>query len=119
AQLSSKRKVTILDFKGKTLRLQIRQNSCQFFMVKVGELETELVEINANNAKLQCSYNELVEYKLILQKFLWMIDATLAVQNLKKNQYDEKRLPMITFGYSICSSMVLLQEVVSKQTWCM
>ena len=63
-------------------RLQIRQNSCQFFMVvhvltilsfialqvKVGELETELVEINANNAKLQCSYNELVEYKLILQK---------------------------------------------------
>ncbi|TYK00078.1 RNA polymerase II transcriptional coactivator KELP [Cucumis melo var. makuwa] len=53
--LSSKRKVTIQDFKGKTL-------------VKVGELETELVEINANNAKLQCSYNELVEYKLILQK---------------------------------------------------
>ncbi|KAA0050348.1 V-type proton ATPase subunit a3 [Cucumis melo var. makuwa] len=36
--------------------------------VKVGELETELVELNANNAKLQCSHNELVEYKLILQK---------------------------------------------------
>uniref|UniRef100_A0A9I9EGG3 Uncharacterized protein n=1 Tax=Cucumis melo TaxID=3656 RepID=A0A9I9EGG3_CUCME len=87
--LSSKRKVTIQDFKGKTL------------------LETELVEINANNAKLQCSYNELVEYKLIQQK---MIDASLVVQDLKRNQYDAKRLPMITFGYSLCSSMVLLQE---------
>uniref|UniRef100_A0A9I9EIK0 Uncharacterized protein n=1 Tax=Cucumis melo TaxID=3656 RepID=A0A9I9EIK0_CUCME len=85
--------------------------------VKVGELETELVELNANNAKLQCSHNELVEYKLILQKFLWMIDATLVVQDLKRNQYDAKRLPMITFGYSICSSMVLLQKVVSKQKW--
>ncbi|TYK11168.1 RNA polymerase II transcriptional coactivator KELP [Cucumis melo var. makuwa] len=51
--LSSKRKVTIQDFKGKTL-------------VKVGELEAELVEINANSENLQCSYNELVEYKLIL-----------------------------------------------------
>uniref|UniRef100_A0A9I9E869 Uncharacterized protein n=1 Tax=Cucumis melo TaxID=3656 RepID=A0A9I9E869_CUCME len=55
--------------------------------VKVGELEAELF-----------SYNELVEYKLILQK------------DFKRNQYDAKRLPMITFGYSICSSMVLLQE---------
>uniref|UniRef100_M4D5X1 V-type proton ATPase subunit a n=1 Tax=Brassica campestris TaxID=3711 RepID=M4D5X1_BRACM len=36
--------------------------------VKLGELEAELVEINANNDKLQRSYNELMEYKLVLEK---------------------------------------------------
>nr|VDD58488.1 unnamed protein product [Brassica oleracea] len=36
--------------------------------IKLGELEAELVEINANNDKLQRSYNELVEYKLVLEK---------------------------------------------------
>lgn len=40
------------------------------FQVKLGELEAELVEINANNDKLQRSYNELVEYKLVLEKVL-------------------------------------------------
>lgn len=36
--------------------------------VKLGDLEAELIEINANNDKLQRSFNELVEYKLVLQK---------------------------------------------------
>ncbi|XP_052194198.1 V-type proton ATPase subunit a3 [Diospyros lotus] len=36
--------------------------------VKLGELEAELIEINANGDKLQRSYSELVEYKLVLQK---------------------------------------------------
>ncbi|CAI9103744.1 OLC1v1002283C2 [Oldenlandia corymbosa var. corymbosa] len=36
--------------------------------IKLGELEAELVEINANSDKLLRSYNELVEYKLVLQK---------------------------------------------------
>ncbi|KAB5561364.1 hypothetical protein DKX38_006321 [Salix brachista] len=36
--------------------------------VKLGELEAELVEMNTNNEKLQHSYNELVEYKLLLNK---------------------------------------------------
>ncbi|KAK9077339.1 hypothetical protein SSX86_005676 [Deinandra increscens subsp. villosa] len=36
--------------------------------VKLGDLEAELTEINGNNEKLQRSYNELVEYKLVLQK---------------------------------------------------
>lgn len=38
--------------------------------VKLGELEAELIEINANNDKLQRSYNELIEYKLVLEKVL-------------------------------------------------
>ncbi|KAK9942683.1 hypothetical protein M0R45_008336 [Rubus argutus] len=36
--------------------------------VKLGELEAELIEINANGEKLQRSYNELIEYKFVLQK---------------------------------------------------
>ncbi|GKA26759.1 V-type proton ATPase subunit A3 [Tanacetum coccineum] len=36
--------------------------------VKFGDLEAEVIEINANSEKLQRGYNELVEYKLVLQK---------------------------------------------------
>lgn len=36
--------------------------------VKLGELEAELVEMNANGEKLQRAYSELLEYKLVLQK---------------------------------------------------
>lgn len=36
--------------------------------VKLEELETESVELNANNENLQRSYNELLEYKLVLRK---------------------------------------------------
>ncbi|EXB63575.1 Vacuolar proton translocating ATPase 100 kDa subunit [Morus notabilis] len=36
--------------------------------VKLGELEAELIEMNANGEKLQRAYNELGEYKLVLQK---------------------------------------------------
>nr|GEW93131.1 V-type proton ATPase subunit a3 [Tanacetum cinerariifolium] len=36
--------------------------------VTLGDLEAELTEINANSDKLQRGYNELVEYKLVLQK---------------------------------------------------
>ncbi|KAF6160529.1 hypothetical protein GIB67_019469 [Kingdonia uniflora] len=35
---------------------------------KLGELEAELIEVNGNNEKLQRTYNELLEYKLVLQK---------------------------------------------------
>lgn len=40
--------------------------------MKLGELEAELIEINSNNEKLERSYNELVEYKLVLQK-VWLV----------------------------------------------
>ncbi|KAJ4847030.1 V-type proton ATPase subunit a3 [Turnera subulata] len=35
---------------------------------KLGEMEAELTEINSNNEKLQRSYNELMEYKIVLEK---------------------------------------------------
>lgn len=34
--------------------------------------------MNANNEKLQRSYNELLEYKLVLQKVMSPIDPTVA-----------------------------------------
>nr|CAD1843569.1 unnamed protein product [Ananas comosus var. bracteatus] len=36
--------------------------------IKLGDLEAELIEVNANNEKLQRTYNELLEYMLVLQK---------------------------------------------------
>ncbi|XP_021738681.1 V-type proton ATPase subunit a3-like [Chenopodium quinoa] len=51
--------------------------------VKLGELEAELIEMNANNGKLQRTYNELVEYKLVLQKadeFFHSAQRTAAAQ---------------------------------------
>jgi V-type H+-transporting ATPase subunit a len=36
--------------------------------IKLGEIEAELMEVNANNGKLQRTYNELVEYNFLLQK---------------------------------------------------
>ncbi|XP_044509141.1 V-type proton ATPase subunit a2-like [Mangifera indica] len=43
-------------------------NNIDDLEVKLGELEAELVEINANGEKLQRSYSELAEYKLVLHK---------------------------------------------------
>ena len=40
------------------------------FQVKLGELEAELSETIVVNEKLQRSYNELVEYKLLLDKVI-------------------------------------------------
>ncbi|XP_030950661.1 V-type proton ATPase subunit a3-like isoform X2 [Quercus lobata] len=51
--------------------------------VKLGELEAELLEMNGNNENLQRSYNELVEYKLVLQKageFFYSAQGSAAAQ---------------------------------------
>ena len=45
--------------------------------VQFGEYEAELQEINENSEKLQRTYNEFLEFKLVLQKvgFLLSISA--------------------------------------------
>lgn len=51
--------------------------------VKLGELEAELVEINANGEKLQRAYSELAEYKLVLHKageFFYSIRSSATAQ---------------------------------------
>lgn len=45
--------------------------------MKLGELEAELTEMNANTEKLQRAYNELLEYKLVLQKVIIQTDIII------------------------------------------
>ncbi|KAK4835598.1 hypothetical protein QYF36_011808 [Acer negundo] len=58
--------------------------------VKLGELEAELVEMNANGEKLQRNYSELVEYKLVLQKagefFSSVLNSATAQQREMESQ---------------------------------
>lgn len=52
--------------------------------VKLGELEEELIEVNANSDKLQRSHNELLEYKIVLHKageFFHSAQSIAAAQN--------------------------------------
>ncbi|KAL0365563.1 UNVERIFIED_CONTAM: V-type proton ATPase subunit a3 [Sesamum angustifolium] len=55
--------------------------------VKLGDLEAELVEINANGEKLQRSYNELAEYKLVLQKAGEFFNAALSSAEAHHREY--------------------------------
>lgn len=43
--------------------------------ITLGEMETELIEVNANSEKLQRTYNELLEYDLVLQKAAEFFDT--------------------------------------------
>ncbi|KAH6780089.1 vacuolar proton ATPase A3 [Perilla frutescens var. hirtella] len=55
--------------------------------VKLGDLEAELVEINANGEKLQRSYNELAEYKLVLQKAGEFFHSALSSAEAHQREY--------------------------------
>ncbi|KAG8368196.1 hypothetical protein BUALT_Bualt15G0020100 [Buddleja alternifolia] len=55
--------------------------------VKLGDLEAELVEINANGDKLQRSYNELAEYKLVLQKGGEFFHSALSIAAAHQREY--------------------------------
>lgn len=48
----------------------------------LGELEAELLEMNANSEKLQHTYNELIEFKLVLLKVSSFSTAMLILVNL-------------------------------------
>ncbi|EXC04207.1 Vacuolar proton translocating ATPase 100 kDa subunit [Morus notabilis] len=77
--------------------------------VKLGELEAELLEINANNEKLQRTYNELLEYKLVLRKagefFCSAQNSAAAQQREFEVQHSGER--------SIDSPLLLEQEMVT------
>ncbi|GER42280.1 v-type proton ATPase 116 kDa subunit a isoform [Striga asiatica] len=61
--------------------------------VKLGDLEAELVEINANGEKLQRSYNELAEYKLAGEFFQSALSSAEANQReYSSNQSGEDSL---------------------------
>ncbi|GLU04522.1 hypothetical protein SLE2022_216620 [Rubroshorea leprosula] len=77
--------------------------------VKLGELESELVEMNANHEKLQQSYCKLIAYKLVLQKASEIFDSAqssaAAQQKATDAQYSDEG--------SIDSPLLLEQEMVT------
>ncbi|KAG8632384.1 V-type proton ATPase subunit a2 [Manihot esculenta] len=77
--------------------------------VKLGELEAELIEINSNNEKLERSYNELVEYKLVLQKageLFYSAQRSAAVQQREHDVHNNGERP-------IDSPLLLEQEMMT------
>ncbi|KAF8410527.1 hypothetical protein HHK36_003058 [Tetracentron sinense] len=77
--------------------------------VKLGELEAELIEMNANNEKLQRAYSELLEYKLVLQK---AGEFFYSAQNSAAAQQREIEARQIGEG-SINSPLLLEQEMLT------
>ncbi|KAK6938896.1 V-type ATPase, V0 complex, 116kDa subunit family [Dillenia turbinata] len=75
--------------------------------VKLGELEAELIEMNANNEKLQRAYNELLEYKLVLEK---ASEFFYKAQSRATDQQREFEAQNIGEG-SIDSPLLLEQEI--------
>ncbi|KAL3614031.1 V-type proton ATPase subunit a3 [Castilleja foliolosa] len=60
--------------------------------VKLGDLESELVEINANGDKLQRSYNELAEYKLVIQKAGEFFHSALSIAEAQQREYTSSQI---------------------------
>ncbi|KAL4559400.1 hypothetical protein LXL04_031538 [Taraxacum kok-saghyz] len=80
---------------------------------KLGELEAELVEMNANTEKLQCAYNELLEYKLVLQKAGEFFHHAQSNATSQQREYGDRLLEG-----SMDSPLLLEQEMttdISKQ----
>ncbi|KAK2392596.1 V-type proton ATPase subunit a3 [Trifolium repens] len=77
--------------------------------IRLAELEAELLEINANNEKLQHTYNELVEYKLVLEKVGEFFSS--AQNNAVARQRELEVQP--TIETSIDSPLLMEQEATT------
>ncbi|MED6221441.1 V-type proton ATPase subunit a3 [Stylosanthes scabra] len=77
--------------------------------VKLRELESDLLENKANNEKLQHTYNELVEYKLVLEK---VGEYFSSARNSAVAQQKEHEVQTTVHG-SIDSPLLLEQDTTS------
>ncbi|KAL0351812.1 UNVERIFIED_CONTAM: V-type proton ATPase subunit a2 [Sesamum calycinum] len=77
--------------------------------VKLGEYEAELLEMNANTEKLQRSYNELLEYKLVLQK------ARQVFYSAEHNAIAQHREVEQALGEGSIDSPLLLEQEMSTE----
>ncbi|KAF2322847.1 hypothetical protein GH714_031347 [Hevea brasiliensis] len=64
--------------------------------LKLGELEAELVEMNANNDKLQRTYNELIEYKLVLLKAGEFFSSALSSATAQQREMESRQVGIST-----------------------
>nr|GEV49764.1 V-type proton ATPase subunit a2-like [Tanacetum cinerariifolium] len=79
--------------------------------VKLGELEAELVEMNANSEKLQRAYNELLEYKLVLKKAGEFFNSAQRNATAQQREQEHSRVER-----SIDSPLLLEQEMTSDSS---
>ncbi|KAG9441792.1 hypothetical protein H6P81_017646 [Aristolochia fimbriata] len=79
--------------------------------IKLGELEAELVEINANSEKLQRTYNELMEYKLVLQKAGEFFHSAQSSATAQQRDLEARQV-----GEGSIDSPLLEQEMFTDQS---
>ncbi|TXG64613.1 hypothetical protein EZV62_011607 [Acer yangbiense] len=79
--------------------------------VKLGELEAELVEMNANGEKLQRNYSELVEYKLVLQKAGEFFSSVLSSATAQQREMESQQT-----GEESIETPLLEQEKFTDQS---
>ncbi|WCJ40923.1 V-type proton ATPase 116 kDa subunit a 1 [Euphorbia peplus] len=60
--------------------------------LKLGELEAELVEMNANDDKLQRTYNELRECKLVLEKVGGFFSTALSSATAQRREIESRQV---------------------------
>ncbi|XP_042508685.1 V-type proton ATPase subunit a2 [Macadamia integrifolia] len=75
--------------------------------IKLGELEAELIEINANNEKLQRAYYELLEYKLVLEKAGEFFSTAQSSATAQQREIEARQVGEV----SIDSPLLLEQEI--------
>ncbi|KAF3435764.1 hypothetical protein FNV43_RR22856 [Rhamnella rubrinervis] len=80
--------------------------------VKLGELEAELIEMNANGEKLLRSYNELVEYKLVLQKAGEFFHSAQTSAIEQQREYESRQVGEA----SLDTPLLLEQELSADQS---
>ncbi|CAM6013596.1 unnamed protein product [Sphagnum balticum] len=80
---------------------------------KLGDLESELLEINANNDKLQSSQSELMELKLVLQNGATLFHSTRHVEN---GQQLQSVLDDPSLEESVSRPLLLEQEMQTEPT---
>ncbi|KAL4584247.1 hypothetical protein LXL04_008842 [Taraxacum kok-saghyz] len=80
--------------------------------VKLGEQESELIEMNANSEKLQRAHNELLEYKLVLKKAGEVFNSAQRSATTQQREHEHRRVER-----SLDSPLLLEQEItdLSKQ----
>ncbi|KAM7517231.1 hypothetical protein LguiA_006814 [Lonicera macranthoides] len=76
--------------------------------VKLGELEAELIEMNANSEKLQRAHSELLEYRLVLQKAGEYFSSAQSSATAQQREFKEHRL-----GEGSIDSPLLLEQEMS------
>ncbi|KAJ0818630.1 putative V-type ATPase, V0 complex, 116kDa subunit family [Helianthus annuus] len=79
--------------------------------IKLGELESELIEMNANSEKLEHAYNELLEYRLVLKKMGEVFNSAQKNATAQHKEQEHRRVEG-----SIDSPLLLEQEMTTDSS---